>query len=102
MPLHELAVAREEAISLGHVIRSHREHDHEVRLSHVRHAVPPVESALLRAAIIRPGAGSAAAANSRQPIYTPRANRATARRSGSSVAGLARYWAGMSAKNVEI
>src|SRR5207253_5421339 len=41
MPLHELAVAREDAISLRHVIRPHRKHDDEVRLSHVRHADSP-------------------------------------------------------------
>ena len=33
MPLHPLAVAREDAISFGHVIRPHRQHDHEMRLS---------------------------------------------------------------------
>src|SRR5439155_9444308 len=43
MPLHKLAVAREDAIALGHVIGPHRKHDHEVRLSDVRHAVSPLE-----------------------------------------------------------
>src|SRR5947208_181356 len=38
MPLHPLAVAREDPISFGHVIRPHRPHDDEVRFSHVRHA----------------------------------------------------------------
>src|SRR5437763_1480137 len=38
MPLHPLAVAREEAITFGHIIRPDRKHDDEVRLSHVRHA----------------------------------------------------------------
>src|SRR2546422_6317153 len=45
MLLHELAVAREDAISLGHVIGPHRKHDDEVRLSHVRHADPLHSSA---------------------------------------------------------
>src|SRR2546421_12571338 len=77
MPLHELAVAREDAISLAHVIRSHRKHDHEVRLSHVRHMLSPCRARVIaRAAIIRPGAGSAAPGIRQPDSTTPRAGTA--------------------------
>jgi hypothetical protein len=38
MPLDPLAVAREDAIPLGHIISPDRKHDDQVRLAHLRHA----------------------------------------------------------------